>query len=227
MKIGAFQQMVDALVDDVPAEYLEGLAAVDVSPRALPHPVHADVYTMGECVPIHGDGDEVLSRVVIYYGSFQALAREREGFDWRQETWDTLLHELRHHLEWRAETEDLEAYDWAADQGFARAEGRPFDPLFYEAGERIASGIYRVEDDVFVDRLVSQLPSETDLEWHGRRYRIPVPHAGLPLFLTVDALRHPPSGDVVLVFRRRPRFWDLFRRPAPVTERRVEAVHEE
>lgn len=226
MRIGDFRRLVDALVDDVPAEYLDGVAVVDVSPRTLPHPVHADVYTMGECVPIHGDGDEVLSRVVLYYGSFQALAGEREAFDWRQETWDTLLHELRHHLEWRAGTEDLEAYDWAADQAFARADGRPFDSLFYEAGERLAPGVYRVEDDVYVDRIVSALPNTTSLDWHGRRYEVAVPDAPLPLFLTVDGLLHPPSGEVVMAFRRRPRFWDLLRRPPPVTERRVEATHD-
>lgn len=217
--------MVREMAAEVPAEYLDGVASIDVSSRTLPHPVHSDVYTLGECVPIHGDSDEVLSRVVLYHGSFQALALEREDFDWQQEAGETLLHELRHHLEWRADTERLEAYDWAAEQGFARAEGRPYDPLFFEAGERMAPGVFRIEDDVFIDRVVARLPPETEVEWHGSRYRVAVPPAPLPLYLTLDGLAHPPSGDVVLAYRRRPRLWDLFRRPPPVTERRAEVTH--
>ena len=60
------------------------------------------------------------SRVVLYHGSFAALARIGPGFDWREETWETLSHELRHHLEWRANVAVLEAYDWAAEQNFCR-----------------------------------------------------------------------------------------------------------
>lgn len=224
MKLDRFRAMVREMADEVPAEYLDGVASIDVSRRTLPHPVHGDVYTLGECVPIHGDSDEVLSRVVLYHGSFLALAQEREDFDWQQETWETLLHELRHHLEWRADTERLEVYDWAAEQGFARAEGRPYDPLFYEAGEWMAPGIFRIEDDVFIDRVVARLPTETEVDWHGGRYRVTVPPAMLPLYLTLAGLAHPSSGDVVLAFRRRPRLWDLFRRPPPVTERRAEVT---
>ncbi|MGD2134913.1 MAG: metallopeptidase family protein [Gemmatimonadales bacterium] len=222
MKLDRFRVMVRRMAEEVPSEYLDGIASIDVSRRTLPHPVHANVYTLGECVPIHGDADEVLSRVVLYHGSFLALAHERDDFDWQQEAWDTLLHELRHHVEWRADAERLEVYDWAAEQGFARAEGRPYDPLFYEAGEAVAAGVYRVEDDVFIDRVVTRLPQETEVEWHGGRYRVPVPSATLPMYLTLDGLAHPPSGDVVLAFRRRPRLWDLFRRSPPVTEHRAE-----
>src|SRR6266550_1318768 len=88
-----------------------GVVAVDVSPKALPHPVHGDVYTLGECVPLEwsGSGADLHSRIILYHGSFASLARLGD-FDWREETWDTLTHELRHHLEWRAHLDRLEAY---------------------------------------------------------------------------------------------------------------------
>ena len=58
--------------------------------------------------------------MVLYHGSFAALARVNGGLDWREEAWETLTHELRHHLEWRARAPDLEELDWAVEQNFAR-----------------------------------------------------------------------------------------------------------
>jgi hypothetical protein len=213
--------MVERMAAEVPEHYLDGVAAIEVSPKVLPDPVHADVYTLGECVPIDTGTDEVLSRVVLYHGSFRELSLERPDFDWREEAWETLLHELRHHLEWRARADQLEAYDWAAGQNFRRHEGRGFDPLFYQSGEQVAQDIFRVEDDVFVERVVTRPPSQAEIPWHGVRYRVALPPAPLPLFLALDGVAHPPPGDLVAVFRRKPRLWDLFRRPAPVTEQRA------
>jgi len=144
---------VDRLARDVPAEFRDGIVAIDVSPKTVPHPVRGDVYTLGECVPLDwtGGGASLQSRIVLYHGSFQALARLGE-LDWREEAWETLSHELRHHLEWRADAAALEAYDWAAEQNFARHDGQPFDPAFPRSGERIAAGVYKVDDDVFIER---------------------------------------------------------------------------
>lgn len=203
---------------EIPEQYLDGVASVDVSPKSVPHPVRPHVYTLGECIPIHSDDREVASRVVLYHGSFQALAAERDDFDWRDEAWETLLHELRHHLEWRARTDALEQYDWAAEQNFARHDGRAFDPLFFQAGERVDEGVYRVDDDVFYD-LVTRAPLDTtEIAWHGRRYRVRVPRAPLPFYLVLDGLTPAPAGDVILAVRRTPRVWDLFRRVAPLVE---------
>jgi hypothetical protein len=221
MRFEHFRAMAERLAAEVPGEYLAGIAAVDVSPKTIPDAVDAHVYTLGECVPIDTGTDEIQSHVVLYHGSFQALAAERRGFDWRQEAWDTLLHELRHHLEWRARSEDLEAFDQAAEHNFARAAGRPFDPVFYQAGERVAEGIYRLDDDVFIEQVVRERPAIAEFVWHGGAYRVTVPSARLPLYLTLDGLDHPPSGDVVLVLRRKPRLRDLFRGVPGVTQERV------
>ena len=212
MQLDAFQQLVRRLADEVPAEYLEGIAAVDVSPRTVPHPIRPDVYTLGECIPVHDAGlDEVLSRVVLYHGSFKALARDDPEFDWEGEAAETLLHELRHHVEWRAGADALEAYDWAVDQNSLRLEGEPFDPLFYQVGERVDDGVYRIEDDVFLERTVTAVPEMIEVFWHGTRYRIALPPVSVPAFVALDGLTEPPSGDVYLVLRRKPRLRDLFR----------------
>lgn len=212
MHLDAFQRMVRRLAAVVPAEYLEGIAAVDVSPRIVPHPVRPEVYTLGECIPVHDAGlDEVLSRVVLYYGSFKALARDDPDFDWEGEAAETLLHELRHHVEWRAGTDALEAYDWAVEQNSLRLDGEPYDPLFYQVGERVDTGVYRVEDDVFLERTMTTIPDTVDVFWRGERYRAALPPLSLPAFVVLDGLTEPPSGHVYLVLRRKPRLRDLFR----------------
>src|SRR5439155_5984716 len=148
VRLDDFRQLVDRLARDVPAQFSDGIVAIEVSPKSLPHPLRGEVYTLGECIPLDwsGGGADLQSRVVLYHGSFAALARLGD-FDWRAETWETLAHELRHHLDGRANYGALEAYDWAAEQNYARQEGQPFDTVFYRSGEKIARGVNKVEND--------------------------------------------------------------------------------
>lgn len=223
MQLADFRKMIDQMAAEIPPQFFEGIADIEVSQRTVPHPGRQDVYTMGECIPIDTGAEVSPARVVLYYGSFQALARQRPGFDWRAEAWETLTHELRHHLEWQARAQDLEQYDWAAEQGFARAEAGAFDPLFYQSGEVIAPATFQVDDDVFLDRMVDRAAGPVEIEWAGRRYRVEVPEARLPLYLSLDGVADPPAGDLILVLRRKPRFTDLFRR-VRVTERRARVI---
>ena len=184
---------------------------IEASAKTVPHPVHADVYTLGECIPLEwsGSGADLQSRVVLYHGSFQALAGLGAGdFDWRAEAWETLTHELRHHLEWRANVAALEAYDWAAEENFKRHEGEPFDPVFYRSGEKVAAGVWKVEDDVFIE-------GSAELIWHGARYRVKIPDAARPLFVTLDSLVEPPPGEAVLVLPRRLSLLNFWRSVTP------------
>ena len=215
MTLEDFRALVRRLQHDVPAQFESGVADIEVSPKTVPHPVHRDVYTLGECIPLTwtGDGTDLQSRIVLFYGSFQALARERPDFDWRAEAWDTLTHELRHHLELRAHVDALEAYDWAADENFARHEGKRFDPVFYRSGEGIAERVFKVEDDVFLE-------GTGDFSWHGKRYRAPVDDVEPPAFLTLHGLADAPHGDAVLVLRKRASLRDLWRRPT-ITQKTV------
>jgi hypothetical protein len=215
MRLADFEGMVRRLCSEVPGHFFEGIAEVVVSPRTMPHPDREEIFTLGECDPLPmevGSGIEGLqSRIVLYHGSFAALARLQEGFDWRREAWETLTHELRHHLEWRARAPDLENFDWAVEHNYARQEGEPFDPTFFLSGELEPSGNYRVEDDVFIDQIVRSVPASVSFAWRGRSYGAPTPEgAELPCFLTVEGVEDPPEGDLVLVLRRRPGVRDLF-----------------
>jgi hypothetical protein len=214
MRLADFEAMVRRLCDEVPPHFFEGIAEVVVSPRTVPHPDRADIFTLGECDPLPvqvGSGVEgVQSRLILYHGSFAALARLQEGFDWRGEAWETLTHELRHHLEWRARAPDLEDFDWAVEHNYARQSGEPFDPTFFLSGEIEPSGNYRVEDDVFVDRIVREVPPSVTFSWQGKSYTVIVPEgADLPSFLTLEGVTDPPDGDLVLVLRRKPGLRDL------------------
>ena len=84
---------------------------------------------------------------------------------------------------WRARAPALEAFDWAVEQNFARQDGEPFDPLFYLDGEPAGEGAYRVEDDVFLERLVTVLPPRVRLQWRGRLYEVTVPPEAEPAVL--------------------------------------------
>ena len=55
MDFPAFRRLIDRLSGEIPAEYLDGVAGVEVSPKTIPHPTRADVYTRGECIPVHGE----------------------------------------------------------------------------------------------------------------------------------------------------------------------------
>jgi hypothetical protein len=219
MRLNDFRTLVSRLSREVPGEFLDGVSEITVSPRAVPHPTRAEIFTLGQCIPFHagetGAPDEIQSRVVLYHGSFRALAELDPAFDWRTEAWDTLTHELRHHLEWRAREGALEAFDEAAEENFARLDGDSFDPEFHLGGERVADDVYQVDDDFFLDRVVRRLPAVLEFGWHGRPYRAAMPPgATLPAFLTVEGVSDPPPGELVVVLRRRAGWRALFRRPA-------------
>jgi hypothetical protein len=219
MRFDDFERLIRRLSAEVPGEFLEGIAGVEVSRRALPDPVRAEVYTLGECIQVAAEGEGLAgteqSRLILYYGSFQALAGADEEFDWRAEAWETLTHELRHHLEWRARAPELEAFDRAAEQNFARQAGEPFDPEFYLSAEPVAEGVYRLDDDYFIEQQRPGQSEELRLSWHGADYRAVVPVGlTLPAFLTVEGVSEPPPGELVLVLAPRPRLGALFRRPS-------------
>jgi len=216
MRLSDFEAMVARMATEVPREFLEGVGQIVVSPQALPHPERPGIFTLGECIPLPsagGSGPEVIqSRIVLYHGSFAALARVTPGFDWREEAFETLTHELRHHLEWRARAPDLENLDWAVEQNYARQDGEAFDPTFFLAGAPVADDAWRVEDDVFLDRIVGSVPDTVPIRWGGREYLVPVPRgATLPAFLVLDGAADPPSGELVLVLRRKPGVLALLR----------------
>lgn len=218
-----FETMVRSMTAELPPEFLEGIDAITVTPKTLPHPVREGVYTLGECVPLefgsgHGPA-ELRSAVELHYGSFAALAAGTEGFDWRKEAWETLTHEVRHHLEWRARLGDLERLDDAAEANYARHEHEAFAPLFHLDGEPVAEGVTKVEDDLFLDvelegkAHAAAAGKPRAFTWHGRRWAIPLPDDLPDVFYAVaEGLEPAPAGDVVVVIRRKPGALDALRR---------------
>src|SRR5690606_36082044 len=134
----------------IPERYKAGVDGLVVERDAKAHPSLPDVYTIGECVTEdylsdYGGPDTTRSVVVLYYGSFLRLSRLTAGRDSEGELWETLTHELQHHLESLAAEDALVAMAYAADENFKRREGESFDPLFFRSGEAQGGGCYRVE----------------------------------------------------------------------------------
>jgi Zincin-like metallopeptidase len=220
MKYSDFEAMIRRLADEVPPHFLEGVSEISVASSTVPHPTRADIYTLGECIPdpltAESGLQELRSRIVLYHGSFEALAAKDPAFDWNEEAFETLTHELRHHLEWRARSDALEDFDRAAEENYARHDGEEFDPLFYLGGEEVVPGVYQVDDDWFIDRVVRRVPATVEFGWHGAQYQADLPDdLELPVYLVMLDLAEPPPGELVVVLRRKPSLLDLFRRQEP------------
>jgi hypothetical protein len=217
MRLSDFEAMVRRQAAEIPAEFLEGIAEIVVSPRTVPHPDRQEIWTLGECIPIpvdDGDPRHLQSRVVLYHGSFQALARDTDDFDWPGESWETLTHEVRHHVEWKARVPDLEAFDRAAEANFARQDGQAFDPAFYRDGIPLGDGSWQVDDDVFQERILTARADAVRVRWQGRDYDVPIPPgAAPPAFVTLEGVDDPPPGDLVLVLQKKGGWLRLFQRP--------------
>jgi hypothetical protein len=233
-----FEARAWELWEKIPERYKAGVDGLVVVRDAKPHPSLPDIYTLGECVTEdylsdYAGPETTRSVVVLYYGSFWRLSRLDEEFDWDEELWETLTHELQHHLESLAAEAGLVSMDYAADENFKRREGEPFDPLFYRSGERLGQGWYQVEEDHFLDwpyRDGAEPGEWIEFEWEGERYRVPRPaRLGDVCFVRVDGPGLPERGEVFVVLVRRKRLAaalrGLFRRAAPEV-REAEATAE-
>jgi hypothetical protein len=208
VKYHEFESLVAREWRRIPEHFKGGVDALVVERDAKAHPRKKDVYTLGECVTEtylsdFGGPDTTRSVVVLYYGSFHRLARLDPQFDWQAETWETLTHELQHHLESLAAEDDLEAVDAAVEQNYMRCDGEPFDPLFYVSGVNEGGGWYRVEDCWFYETDAVH-DGRVTFEWEGRRYAVAVPEDAHPfLFITVLGVDDPPDELCVVIRARK------------------------
>ena len=191
MRFAEFEAVAREVWDEIPARYKSGVDGLIVDRGAKPHEEDPEVFTMGECVTEefpsdYGGPDTIRSAVVLYYGSFRAVADEDETFEWRAEIHETILHELQHHLESLAAEDSLEDVDYAVNENFKRVRGEEFDPLFYRAGVGgavmrwggRAVSAFEVEGDVFVELPTSdRYPTVIEWEWEGLSYRASLPSA--------------------------------------------------
>ena len=154
--------------------------------------------------------------VVLYWGSFKACPGRSADFDWEDELWETLTHELRHHLESLAGEDALEGIDYAMDESFKRAEGEDFDPWYYQRGEVEGPGRYRVEEHVFLERPFTEAAFEAAREisfaWEGARWAVPRPERfGDVHYVWVEGVAEPPETLELVLVRRRS-WWQDVRR---------------
>lgn len=124
-EIDRFTETADRLMEQVPAPILEGLnGGVTVRRRAMrKRNDPAGVYIMGEYVT-----DNLGCYVVLYYGSFAEVLGDEPDEVWEKEIWDTIRHELRHHVEGRAGVADLDVEDVEDLERFQQ-EAPPAEPL--------------------------------------------------------------------------------------------------
>ena len=168
------------------------------------------MYTLGECVTEtfpsdFGGPDTIRSAVVLYYGSFLRLSRLDPDFDWDEELWETLTHELQHHLESLAADESLVDLDYAVDQGFLRQDGEPFDALYYRAGDNLGDGWFQIEKELFLERTPTDDTVEFALD--DETYAMEVPELTADVtFVTVGG-GLPADAPRLTVVLLRPRTW--------------------
>jgi hypothetical protein len=179
-----FEQSARDAFEEVPEEYREGVDGLTVLRETLAHPTLPEVFTLGHCLTEehpsgYGGPDTTRSLIALYWGSFTALAERDPDFDWDGELWETLTHELRHHLESLAGDDALEDVDYAADELFKREEGLDFDPWYYQRGEDLGGGIYAVEGGHYLEQLWNpqawERATAIHFTWRGVEFRIPRP----------------------------------------------------
>ncbi len=92
------------MLEEIPDEFLRGLQGVHVLEEEMPEEGYRDVWRLGEYLDpgaedFLGAGEGLGRHIALYYGSFARVAAGDPGFDWEDEIWETLTHELRHHVE--------------------------------------------------------------------------------------------------------------------------------
>jgi len=133
MKFEAFRAAAVRAYGEITELFKAGTEELTPYRDAVLSPDLPDIYTLDECVmdtwlSDWQGPDTTCSSVVLYWGSFKSLSEHDPEFDWEDEIWETLTHELRHHLESLANEDRLDDVDHAMDQGFNRTEGLVFDP---------------------------------------------------------------------------------------------------
>jgi hypothetical protein len=156
--------------------------------------------------------------IALYWGSFRQLAGRDPGFDWDGELWETLTHELRHHLESLAGEDDLEGVDYAADEVFKRDQGLDFDPWYYQQGEAVAPGMFRIENSWYIEQTWTsdafERATHLDFEWQEVALRVPRPEVlGDVHFVWIRGVEDE-HATLELVLLRNSTWWEDVKRLA-------------
>lgn len=230
MDLQTFTQVAEAAFAEVPDQYKAGIDGLVIQKRADRHPTLPDIYTLGMCdtesYPSDWVGPDTLrSTIVLYFGSFRALAKLDADFDWEAEIHETVQHEIKHHLEWLAGEDSLGGVDYAMDEAFKRGEGLDYDPWFYQHGDTMGRGIYVVEDMVFLEQEWTggefDAAEAMTVRWLGISYRLPrPPELGDVHFVLLQGIQDPPPWFELVLVRKRS-WWEDARRLFATSRPRV------
>lgn len=118
--IDEFSDMLEGMVKDVPPIFLRGLAGIWASPEEKYDP-SLGAATLGEYI-VEPPFDPYIN---IYYASFRRLLGRASRREIEREMWETLIHEIRHHLEERAGVDYLAIEDLKNLMLLKRKRGLP------------------------------------------------------------------------------------------------------
>jgi Zincin-like metallopeptidase len=129
MTFETFQRTAEVMLSEIPEEFTKGLQGLHVLEQTKVELDLVGVYCLGEYLDPGEDsflgGNPGLGRhIALYYGSFQALAQSDPAFDWEDELWETLTHELQHHVESLAGDGSLIEADRRRDANFRKRFSR-------------------------------------------------------------------------------------------------------
>jgi predicted Zn-dependent protease with MMP-like domain len=210
MELRDFDRISRMIWQQIPEQFKQGIDGLVIESDPHAHAEHVDLLTLGECVTEaypsdYGGPDNIRSAVVLYYGSFAAVASENPDFDWEHEIEETLLHELQHHLEQLADADRLSDYDYAVEENYLRIEGEAFDPLFFRAGQLVAEHTFRVEDDIFIEvPAATPFAGDVDFRWLNRRYQVSAADTDADvLYMVVEHEMPDVAGELCVVRIRR------------------------
>ncbi len=216
-----FEEAAHRMWEQVPTQYREGIDGIVVRREAETHPDHDEYFTMGMCFTEpypsgFGGPDSTHSILALYHGSFSKISEFDPDFSWEEELWETVTHELRHHLEFLVEDDALGREDYALEQTHRRQESLDFDPWYFQSGTAIAPGVYRVERDVYIEQPWRpnrvRAGEAVEFEWAERRRAILLPRGvGDVHYLWLPELV-TEGCEVQLVLIRELPLWQRIRR---------------
>lgn len=105
--------LLDRMAEEFPEEFYADLnGGISLLPDEMPDPEFppGEMYILGEYCD-----DQMGKYILLYYGSFAALAAKEEWTeeDWEEELYATLAHEFTHHIEGLAMEGGLDRKDEA------------------------------------------------------------------------------------------------------------------
>jgi hypothetical protein len=127
MNYEQFENRLQEMLEIIPEQYMKNLQGVHCFEERKGDPHERGLVRMGEYLDpgfesFMDSRIHIGRHINIYYGSFQAVAQYNPHFDWDDQLWETLTHELQHHLESQANDQTLIEWDRQQLEKFRKAK---------------------------------------------------------------------------------------------------------